>query len=245
MNEDNASTPPGGQAETAAVPSAASRAVAALESALTPVRALSAFGTRHLHPLRRARALRALGAVSPVRSVLFVCQGNVCRSPFAAVVLAQKLREAGFTAIEVHSTGFVGIRRAPPSAALSAAARLGYDMSAHRASFIKRPMVDDASVVVVMQASQKAAIARRFHKTRSRVIVLGDLDPVPCGKRTIRDPIGRADAVFQETFDRIERCVAELARVLIPVRRPRRTPVPRTSSATPVGSPRQERDSAR
>jgi protein-tyrosine phosphatase len=207
--------------------------------------AIRHFPERFFHPSRRAAARRAMTSIAPIRSVLFICHGNVCRSPFAAVVLAQKLREAGFTAIEVHSTGFVGIRRAPPSAALSAAARLGYDMSAHRASFIKRPMVDDASVVVVMQASQKAAIARRFHKTRSRVIVLGDLDPVPCGKRTIRDPIGRADAVFQETFDRIERCVAELARVLIPVRRPRRTPVPRTSSATPVGSPRQERDSAR
>lgn len=196
-----------------------------VERALVPVRQLHAFGVRRLHPMRRAMALRAVAAASPVRSVLFVCHGNVCRSPFAAAVLSRRLGEAA-SAIEVKSTGFVGIRRPPPSSALAAAARRGYDISAHRASFIKQPMVDEASLVIVMQPSQKNNVARRFQIARSRIVVLGDLDPEATGRRTIRDPMGRENAMFDEAFDRIERCVNELARLILPALRLRRIPVP-------------------
>jgi hypothetical protein len=45
-------------------------------------------------------------------------------------------------------------------------------------------------------------------------VVLGDLDPLPIRQRTIQDPWGASDAVFEDSYSRIERCVRELARTL-------------------------------
>ncbi len=68
--------------------------------------------------------------------VLFVCLGNICRSPTAEGVLRHKLREAGLAEhIEVDSagTGQWHIGKEPDSRSLRAAQLRGYDLSAQRA----------------------------------------------------------------------------------------------------------------
>src|SRR2546422_3500209 len=84
--------------------------------------------TRLLHPWRRRAARRALSARAP-RSILVVCHGNICRSPFAAVLLQRALGPAG---IRVHSAGFIGPNRPSPPEAVTAAARYGVNLSDHR-----------------------------------------------------------------------------------------------------------------
>jgi hypothetical protein len=53
--------------------------------------------------------------------------------------------------------------------------------------------------------------------------VLGDLDPLPIATRTITDPWGRTADVFDLVFDRIDRCVDELVRVVADAPRTRST----------------------
>jgi protein-tyrosine phosphatase len=68
--------------------------------------------------------------------VLFVCLGNICRSPTAEGVFRHKLREAGLEArVEVDSagTGDWHVGKAPDTRTRQAALRRGYDLSALRA----------------------------------------------------------------------------------------------------------------
>ncbi|MGY3256791.1 low molecular weight protein-tyrosine-phosphatase [Pseudomonas chlororaphis] len=68
--------------------------------------------------------------------VLFVCLGNICRSPTAEGVLRHKLREAGLAdRVEVASagTGEWHIGKAPDKRSQHAALLRGYDLSAQRA----------------------------------------------------------------------------------------------------------------
>jgi hypothetical protein len=44
------------------------------------------------------------------------------------------------------------------------------------------------------------------------VLVLGDLDPEPIATRHIWDPINQRSAVFEETYERIDRCLDVLIR---------------------------------
>jgi protein-tyrosine-phosphatase len=172
------------------------------------------FPERILHRGRRARARRVLAAAEPVRRVLFICYGNVCRSPFAAMFFARASRQVLGEAIDVSSAGFIGPDRQPPVRALAAASRRGLDMSTHRSALVTPAALRQADLVVVMEAGQATALQRQVGRPRGKVVVLGDLDPHPIVRRSIRDPWGGDDVVFEHSYARIERCLTELVEVM-------------------------------
>jgi protein-tyrosine phosphatase len=165
---------------------------------------------RALHALRRRRALAALRRRSP-GSLLIVCHGNICRSPFAAALLAHALVREN---VRVESGGFIGPNRPSPVEAVVAAARRGVDLSAHRGKPLTPDSVRGADVIVVMNPTQRRAICDRFGRARRDVLLLGDFDPQPIDTRAIRDPVDQPLEVFEETYARIERCVRELGRAI-------------------------------
>lgn len=68
--------------------------------------------------------------------VLFVCLGNICRSPTAEGVLRRKLRDAGLAdQVQVASAGTSDwhVGKAPDTRSQHAALQRGYDLSAQRA----------------------------------------------------------------------------------------------------------------
>ncbi|OHX19005.1 low molecular weight protein-tyrosine-phosphatase [Chromobacterium sphagni] len=75
-------------------------------------------------------------------SILFVCHGNICRSPTAEAVMRRRATEAGLAqALRVDSAGTHGYHagEAPDARSIRAAARRGYDLAPLRAR-----KVDDA-----------------------------------------------------------------------------------------------------
>jgi protein-tyrosine phosphatase len=174
---------------------------------------------RILHPLRRLLARRRLGR--PIDSVLFLCLGNICRSPYAA----EAFRRAGPAGIAVDSAGLIGPGRSSPEAAVSAAGRRGIELTAHRSKLLTGDLASRAALVVVMAPGQKRAV-RRLGVPGRRILVLGDLDPDPISTRTIPDPYDREPAVFDACYERIDRCLGELASELAPAGRPTAQPEP-------------------
>jgi protein-tyrosine phosphatase len=172
------------------------------------------FPERALHPLRRGKVRRLL-AISPFpRSILVVCYGNVCRSPYAASALMRALPEQ-FREVQVTSAGFVGPGRSSPTDAISVAAEMGIDLTPHRSQVLTPGGIDAAQLILVMDANQQTAVRRRFGKPPERVLILGDFDPEPIEKRAIRDPWNQSVEVFEDSYRRIDRCVAELVSALI------------------------------
>ena len=162
---------------------------------------------RVMHTERRAAAAKRLEATPP-RTVLFICHGNVCRSPFAAAVLA-RAAESLNTRVSIGSAGFIGPNRPSPPEALASALRFGIDLSAHRSTLITPEAIGSSDLVVVMSAAQARAIERTY-RVRQPPLVLGDLDPGPIESRTIVDPWGGPPELFDASYARIERCVREL-----------------------------------
>ena len=166
-----------------------------------------------LHPHRRRRILKILGRDTLPSAVLFICYGNICRSPFAAESLRQRLSPPVRDCIAIASAGFYGPGRPPPSTALSVAAAMGIDMSYHRSRLVESPGVKAFDWIFVMDPVH----ARMLHSmvdVPGRVLVLGDLDPNPIETRLIHDPIGQSAEVFERVYRRIDACTAELARIL-------------------------------
>jgi protein-tyrosine phosphatase len=139
-----------------------------------------------------------------------MCLGNICRSPFAAAILRQRVNGAN---LRIESAGFIGPGRQTPDTGQRAALRRGIDLSAHRSQLVTATLLQGADLVVVMDRAQGRILAERFDR-RTGVLVLGDLDPDPIETRTIRDPYSQGDDTFDQVFARIERCVETLITAL-------------------------------
>jgi protein-tyrosine phosphatase len=164
---------------------------------------------RLLHRRRHEEALRRLSTARPPKRILVVCYGNVCRSPYMEAVLQRAL-----PGTVVMSAGFVGAGRSVPEASLTISAKRGLDLSRFRSRPLTPTDVNGADLIVAMDALQARELVVRFPVSRARIVVAGDLDTRFDNTRAIRDPWNQAGEVFEEAFDRLDRCAAILVTAL-------------------------------
>ncbi len=82
------------------------------------LRVMKRHSERLLHAQRRRRAVARLQRYPEPPSILLVCVGNICRSPYAAAVLRQRLNGFLGKEYQFRSAGFIGPGRPPPPAAI-------------------------------------------------------------------------------------------------------------------------------
>jgi protein-tyrosine phosphatase len=165
--------------------------------------------------------------------IVFVCTGNRARSPFAEAALRRHAsgRDVLVWSVGTHVVGSTG----PLEKAEYAAARLGIDISRHRARVLAPGALSEAGLVVGFEPHHLAAAIVDGGAARERVfsiIELADLlDPetadVPARsvaraheKRgaasvlsapAIDDPVGKSERVFRRTFEEIDALTARIA----------------------------------
>lgn len=166
---------------------------------------------RALHAVHRRLAERTLTTLGRPRDVLVICQGNLCRSPFAAAVLVRTVASYG---IGVYSAGLGGYVAPAPSSARAAARRRGLSLDTHWSQGMTAELASACDLFIVMDAHQQRVLHDCYGISRRRIVLLGDFDPAPVESRTILDPMEQAPEAFDACYIRIERCVAELATIL-------------------------------
>lgn len=150
----------------------------------------------------RGRRRHARRALREAPRVLFVCKGNICRSPFAERVAAAMLGAAA----EVFSRGYHPEPGRPcPPAAVRVAAAMGVDLRDHRSRILSAADLDAADVVFVFDRDNHATLRVRFPRAISKVYLLGAL--TDDGPAVIPDPYGGSDDDFRRAYDAIRRCL--------------------------------------
>ncbi|MCX6283533.1 MAG: low molecular weight phosphotyrosine protein phosphatase [Bacteroidetes bacterium] len=93
--------------------------------------------------------------------ILFVCTGNICRSPMAEGILRSKLRKDGIQA-ETDSCGFESfhIGDHPDNRAQSVCRKNGIDISGHVARLFRKQDFDNFDRIYVMDASHYYNLSR-------------------------------------------------------------------------------------
>jgi protein-tyrosine phosphatase len=169
-----------------------------------------------LHQGRRSRVRARIAELRP-RSVLFLCLGNVCRSPYAERVLASH----GPDGVRIDSAGFIKPGRPPADLAMEVASERGIHHADHRSRVVTPEDLQSFDAVFFFDRYNKANLYGALGVRRDRVFWLGDLEPEYGGRRAILDPWGKPRSEFERVFDRIDRCVGELHGLLIesPTRR--------------------------
>jgi protein-tyrosine phosphatase len=154
-----------------------------------------------------------------MRSVLFVCTANICRSPTAEGILRTLLERAGKVAeLEVASaaTHDYHIGEPPFAAAVEAARRRGYEIGACISKRIQSNDFDHYDYILAMDNVNLANL-RSIAPTRSkqRIELLLEYGDKYYGK-DIPDPYGGKDEGFALAFDMIEEGCRGLLSVLFP-----------------------------
>jgi protein-tyrosine phosphatase len=96
--------------------------------------------------------------------ILFVCLGNICRSPTAeGVMRALAAREAPELALEVDSAGTAAyhVGEPPDPRMRAAAARRGYDLAALRARIVEPRDFESFDLILAMDRENLAVLRRR------------------------------------------------------------------------------------
>ena len=187
-----------------------------IEALRPPLRFLRHLPDRLLHPWRRRRQLDRLRRGGEPRSALFICLGNINRSPYAAGAYARGLRDRGVNGVVVRSAGFIGPDRPAQEETRDLATKAGFDLGGHRSRAIDPDEVRQADLVVVMDPEQRRRICSMTGRAARDVVVLGDLDPEPIVRRAVQDPYGHGYPVFERVYRRIERCVDALVDSAVP-----------------------------
>jgi protein-tyrosine phosphatase len=145
-----------------------------------------------------------------VTRVLFVCLGNICRSPTAEGVMRRLVREQGLEdEIEIDSAGTGGWHvGAPPDARASeAAARRGTRLEGAARRFDPSRDFDRFDLILAMDAENRRDLLAVAPDDEARSKVRLFL----AGERDVPDPYYGGDDGFEEVLDLVE----EAARALL------------------------------
>jgi len=149
--------------------------------------------------------------------ILFVCMGNICRSPTAeAVFRSLALRSWPDLAVESDSAGTHGyhVGRPPDERAQRVARAHGIDMSAQRARALQAEDFDRFDHILVMdQQNHSAALALAPPGRRDRVRLLLDYAP-QLALREVPDPYYGDLTDFERVFDLSEQAARGLLQSL-------------------------------
>lgn len=150
--------------------------------------------------------------MKPTR-VLFVCLGNICRSPLAESVLRHLARERGVEReLEIDSAGTSGYHAgSPPDRRSVATARArGVDVTGASRQ-LRGADLEEFDYVVVMDAENLAEVERLQRRARggARVHRLREWDPDP-SEPDVPDPYYGGEGGFERVHELVERCCAAL-----------------------------------
>jgi protein-tyrosine phosphatase len=147
--------------------------------------------------------------------VLFVCTGNICRSPAAHAVFEAAARSAGLlVTVDSAGTGSWHIGELPDPRARAEGARRGYLLD-HRARKLRPSDFDVFDLLIAMDRSHLETLTSLAPAGRQgRLVLFRTFDPAADGALDVLDPYYDNDGAFSGMFDVIERAVpALLARV--------------------------------
>jgi protein-tyrosine phosphatase len=143
----------------------------------------------------------------PVR-VIFVCWGNICRSPMAERVAEREATDAGLTGVTFRSAGTSAEERDEPMdrRARAVLTEHGYRSDEHRAHRITRAEIEDADLVIAMEDIHLRKMTA-LSPGALNLSLLTDFDQAAAPGSGVPDPWYGTAAGFEDTLATIQAAI--------------------------------------
>jgi protein-tyrosine-phosphatase len=148
----------------------------------------------------------------PVKNILFLCTGNICRSAFADWFCRKRIQEKGLVDIQVDSAGVLALPGNPATAMAQkvAGAEHGIDLAKHRAKVITEDLVSWSDLVLVMEKTHEQDVLHGFPDAAGKVLLLRYFARSGSRRRGISDPYGLNYEAYRFCFLDIDEAVSGL-----------------------------------
>jgi len=149
-----------------------------------------------------------------MKTVLFICTGNVCRSPMAEGIFRHAVHGRGD--YRVLSAGLGALDGQPPSAyAVQAVRELGIDIAGQRSRMLTPELVAQADYIFGMTHSHVDTVGLLYPQAMEKTFLLREFDEtLDIYEKDISDPIGGSYEVYLNCRDQIEQGIASLLRFI-------------------------------
>jgi RpiB/LacA/LacB family sugar-phosphate isomerase len=149
-----------------------------------------------------------------MKTVLFICTGNVCRSPMAEGIFRRAVQGRGD--YRIFSAGLGAMEGQPPSPyGVQAVRELGIDISGLRSRMLTPELVQQADYIFGMTHSHIDTVMMLYPQAAEKTFLLREFDDtLDFFEKDISDPIGGTYDVYLDCRDQIEQGIASLLRFL-------------------------------
>ena len=154
---------------------------------------------------RHHALLRRLKAAGGPEKILFLCYGNICRSPLAAALAEKRL-----SGVTIDSAGFhEQTGRSCPQKLLRIGKCFGIDLSFHRSARVTRDQLANADLIIAMDLENLNRLRQDFPEMANRTTLLG-LFGTP-DTRTIADPYLADEVATSRICEQVRQSIEGLA----------------------------------
>jgi protein-tyrosine phosphatase len=148
-------------------------------------------------------------------NILFVCTGNICRSPFAEGLFTKLALQKGYKGLFAESAGLMALPgNAATALAQQVAAEHDVDLSNHKAKSVTEERVDWADLILVMEKSHDTTLLSFFPKATNKARLMRHFARFGSKTRGIADPYGLNYDAYRFCFLDIEDAVTGLIQFL-------------------------------
>lgn len=145
-------------------------------------------------------------------NLLFICLGNICRSPIAEGVMREKVRKAGLQdRVRVDSCGTSAhhVGEAPDPGSVRICRLNGLDIRQQRSRQLHPKDAERFQWLVCMDGSNLKRVKRAAGQ-HPHVVLLRDFEPGADRGQGVPDPWGGGARGFAQVFEIVDRCTDEL-----------------------------------